>query len=184
MPSTTTRRRPTCPPLRRPPARRTRRRFVIAGSTGPTRVRRGGPSVLSVRYVAGGALCRSLASTAPRGREILRVGSVCALGCRCLASAPVLRCRPKFSWLDGPLPARSPAPRGRLAELVRHLWESSAASIRARSALAAHGAPAGTSHADGDLSPTASTASAGSERPMSDHKLGDLEPPRVEAPQI
>ena len=30
---------------------------------------------------------------------------------RYLASAPVLRCRPKFSWLDGQLPARSPAPR-------------------------------------------------------------------------
>ena len=36
--------------------------------------------MLSVPYVAGGALCRSLASTAPRGRFQQLSGSVCALG--------------------------------------------------------------------------------------------------------
>ena len=36
--------------------------------------------MLSVPYVAGGALCRSLASTAPRGRCQQLLGSVCALG--------------------------------------------------------------------------------------------------------
>ena len=37
--------------------------------------------MLSVPYVAGGALCRSLASTAPRGRFQQLLGSVCARGC-------------------------------------------------------------------------------------------------------
>ena len=36
--------------------------------------------MLSVPYGAGGALCRSLASTAPRGRFQQLLGSVCALG--------------------------------------------------------------------------------------------------------
>ena len=36
--------------------------------------------MLSVPYVADGALCRSLASTAPRGRFQQLSGSVCALG--------------------------------------------------------------------------------------------------------
>ena len=68
-------------------------------------------------YVAGGALCRSLASTAPRGRKILRLGSVFGLVCRYLAQQRPFRAAGQNSvgWMGSyrlALPSRSRTPRG------------------------------------------------------------------------
>ena len=134
MLSTATRRTPTCPPRRQPPARRTRRRFVIGGSTGPTRVRRGGPSLLSVPYVAGGALCRSLASTAPRGRFQQLLGSVFVLVCRYLARFALPAKIQLAGW------AATGSLAGAAIESPCGLWDTLGGLYTARRALA-HVAP-------------------------------------------